>query len=85
MVQEAHKQRELSKSLYGKAEKILLDELGLSNWKPSEENIAVKSSDEVNLFGRCDAEFFQPKYDEILSKTMLWNTKKLDKLFDIFG
>ena len=66
LVEEAHKQRELSKSLYAEAEHILLSELGLVDWEPSEENITEKMSTEVELFGRCDAEFFQPKYDEIL-------------------
>lgn len=65
---ESFKYLELSKSLYAEAEKILLDELGLTDWKPTEENIDIKTSEEVRLFGRCDAEFFQPKYDEIVGK-----------------
>lgn len=68
LVQKAYTQRELSKSLYSEAEKILLDELKLTDWKPSEVNISEKMSEEVELFGRCDAEFFQPKYDEVLEK-----------------
>jgi restriction endonuclease S subunit len=68
LVEEAHRQRELSKSLYAEAENSLLRELDLVDWKPSEENITEKMSAEVELFGRCDAEFFQPKYDEVLEK-----------------
>ncbi len=85
LVQEAHKQRELSKSLYAEAEQILLRELDLIGWQPSDENITEKMSSEVELFGRCAAEFFQPKYDEILEKIQSWKTKKLDSLFDVFG
>jgi restriction endonuclease S subunit len=76
-VQEAHEQRELSKSLYAEAENILLSELGLIDWQPSEENIAEKMSEEVELFGRCDAEFFQPKYDELFWKLKKFDTQKL--------
>ncbi len=68
LVTEAHEGREKSKKLYAEAEKILLNELGLNNWQLSEKNIAVKSSEEMNLYGRADAEFFQPKYDEIEAK-----------------
>ena len=66
LVQGAHTQRELSKSLYTEAEQILLRELGLIGWSPTGVGIAEKMSEEVRLFGRCDAEFFQPKYDELI-------------------
>lgn len=61
-------QRELSMSLYAEAEQILLMELGLIDWNPTEVGITEKMSEEVRLFGRCDAEFFQQKYDEIVEK-----------------
>ncbi|MDD2693322.1 MAG: restriction endonuclease subunit S [Candidatus Gracilibacteria bacterium] len=83
LVGEAHKQRELSKSLYAEAENILLSELGLVNWKPSEENITEKMSSEVEFFGRCDAEFFQPKYDELLGKLKKFEIKKLSEMCKI--
>lgn len=82
LVQEAHKQRELSKSLYAEAEKILLSELGLLDWKPTEENIDIKTNEEVQLFGRCDAEFFQPKYDELFEKLSKFETRELGSLVD---
>jgi restriction endonuclease S subunit len=67
LVKSAHAKLEESKSLYAEAEKMLLDELGLSNWQPSTENVAVKSLKESFLeTGRLDAEYFQPKYDELL-------------------
>ena len=72
LVQEAHLQRKLSKSLYAEAEQILLTELGLIDWTPTEVGIAEKMSEEVRLFGRCDAEFFQPKYDEIIEKIKIY-------------
>lgn len=67
LVKSAHAKLEESKALYAEAEKMLLDELGLSNWQPSPENVAVKSLKE-SFFetGRLDAEFYQPKYDELM-------------------
>jgi type I restriction enzyme M protein len=55
-----------SKELYQQAENLLLTELGLKDWQPTEESIAVKSFSESFLSsGRLDAEYYQPKYDEI--------------------
>ena len=58
--------REVSTSKYQQAEDSLLTELGLKDWQPTEESIAVKSFSESFLSsGRLDAEYYQPKYDEI--------------------
>lgn len=81
-VQLAHAEQEKSKSLYAEAEKILLSELGLLDWKPTEGNIDIKTSDEVRLFGRCDAEFFQPKYDELFERLWKFQIKELGDLVD---
>ncbi len=55
-----------SKIIYQQAEDLLLTELGLKDWQPTEESIAVKSFSESFLSsGRLDAEYYQPKYDEI--------------------
>ncbi len=80
--EESFKYLELSKSLYSEAEQILLRELDLIDWQPSEENITEKMSEEVELFGRCDAEFFQPKYDEFFEKLKKFETKKLWEIVD---
>lgn len=56
----------LSKNLYQQAEDLLLTELGLKDWQPTEESIAVKSFSESFLSsGRLDAEYYQPKYDQV--------------------
>ena len=63
---EAYKNTLLSQSLYKQAEELLLKELDLLNYKPSKENIAIKSlSKSFGESGRLDSEFYQPKYDEI--------------------
>lgn len=58
------KQSELE---YQQAEDLLLSELGLKDWQPTEETIAVKSfAESFRSSGRLDAEYYQPKYDELL-------------------
>lgn len=55
-----------SKALYTSAENILLSELGLTNWQPTEANTEVKTfAQSFASSGRLDAEYYQPKYDEV--------------------
>ena len=66
--QSIFKNQEFSKSLYSEAEDILLSELGLKGWKPNNNSINIKQLKESFLeSGRLDAEYYQPKYDEIES------------------
>jgi hypothetical protein len=51
---------------YKTAERILLSELGLLNWKPRRCLSFVKKFSDTNSAGRIDAEYFQPMYDDIL-------------------
>ena len=63
------KKLEDSKILYKEAEELLLEELDLLNFKPSNENISIKSfKDSFGNSGRLDSEYYQPKYDEIIEK-----------------
>jgi type I restriction enzyme M protein len=58
-----------SKYLYEQAEDLLLSELNLKDWQPTTETIAIKSFKESFLSsGRFDAEYYQPKYDEVIQK-----------------
>lgn len=82
LVIQAHQAQENSKTLYAEAESLLLSELGLQNWTPDEANTTIKSSEEVNLYGRADAEFFQPKYDELFERIEKVETKLLDEIVD---
>ena len=57
-----------SKALYAEAENLLLAELGLHDWQPSQEQIAVKSFKESFLnTGRLDAEYYQAKYQTMMA------------------
>ncbi|MFA4956756.1 MAG: hypothetical protein WC556_07255 [Candidatus Methanoperedens sp.] len=57
---------ELSKLKYLQAQILLLSELGLLNWKPKHRLNFVKKYSETQKAGRIDAEYHQPKYDEIV-------------------
>jgi restriction endonuclease S subunit len=56
-----------STSIYTEAEKILLSELGLLDWKPKHCLSFVKNYSGTQQAGRFDAEYYQPKYDEIVA------------------
>ena len=54
-----------SKCLYRDAEMLLLKELGISNWHPHGNNNSIKHFIDYLASGRLDAEYYQPKYDEL--------------------
>ena len=58
---------EKAKKLYRDAEQQLLSELGFADWKPNDETISVKKFSDSITAGRFDAEYFQPKYDELFA------------------
>ena len=61
--------RKRADDIYHAAEKTLERALGLENFKPTSENIAIKTfSASFMTSGRLDAEFYQPKYDDIAKK-----------------
>ena len=69
LVGKAYQFLENSKLFYQRAEDLLLSELGLKDWQPTEETVAVKSFSESFLSSdRLDAEHYQTKYDELESK-----------------
>ncbi len=73
-----------SKKKYTEAENLLVNELGLHHFKPSIKNIAIKSlSNSFNMWGRLDAEYYQPKYDELIEKLKKLNHKKLSSIVNI--
>ncbi|HBR21551.1 MAG TPA: hypothetical protein DD713_03135 [Nitrospiraceae bacterium] len=55
-----------SDNLFKKSQTVLLSELGLSNWQTKHQLSFVRNYSETDKAGRIDAEYFQPKYDEIV-------------------
>ena len=54
-----------SKQIYAEAQNILLTALGLADWQPELQLTFVKNFSDTKSAGRIDADYFQPKYDEI--------------------
>jgi restriction endonuclease S subunit len=72
---------ENSKSLYSKADDLLLEGLGLKDFKEDEKELFnIVNFSEVRTANRCDAEYFQPKYDKLISKIKKQNAKLLGDL-----
>jgi type I restriction enzyme M protein len=70
-----------SQSLYQQAEELLLTELGLKDWQPTDDNITEKSFSESFLVsGRLDAEYYQPKYDYLEQKLEQCNYVELKNI-----
>ncbi len=64
--QNVQKELEQSNSFYSQAENLLLEELGLKDFKVDEDlTYSVKLSDIKNAH-RADAEYFQPKYKRLI-------------------
>ena len=64
----------LSKKLYTQAQNILLSELDLEDFNPSNEKVSIKALKESFLkTGRLDSEYYQSKYDEYLKKVFSYS------------
>ena len=70
---------------YSQAEQTLLSELGLMNWKPKHQLSFVKNFSESRNANRMDAEYFQPKYDEIKRVINRGKCIPLGKCFDLIS
>src|SRR3989338_2137118 len=66
LVYRAYSKKEKSNDLYFQAEQLLLSELGLLDWKPKHTLSFVKNFSNTKDAERFDAEYFQPKYEEII-------------------
>jgi len=96
LVLQSYDEKEKSVSLYKKAEDTLLEELGLKDWKPEtkrivvggkeyeeEENISIRNLSEVLKADRMDAEYWEPKYEDILKTVLLkYDLLPLKSIFD---
>lgn len=61
--------RNKSKQIYQQAEQLLLQEVGLADFTPSQEPVNVKSfSESFGSSRRLDAEYYQVKYDDVENK-----------------
>jgi restriction endonuclease S subunit len=69
VVNKSEKTKDQSQTLYRQAEELLLETIGLKNFTPSQVKTNIKSFKESFLAtGRLDAEYYQPKYEDIENK-----------------
>lgn len=64
---QAEKSREDSKQRYNEAQTLFLAELGFADWQPEHQLAFVKNFSDTQRAERIDADYFQPKYDEIVN------------------
>ncbi len=66
-INKARKLLKDSKSFYSQAENLLLEELGLKDFAHADELYGVIRLSEAKKANRVDAEYFQPKYEKLVS------------------
>lgn len=70
--------------LYTQAENLLLEEIGLADFEPSQEPVNIKSfAESFGSSGRLDAEYYQPKYEQVMNKIISQNYDYLANLVTI--
>jgi len=77
---EAENEKKNSKLSYQQAENLLLKELGLENFNAKDNLSTIINFSDILEVRRMDAEYFQPKYEKIISKIKSQNHKKLGDL-----
>jgi len=80
IVKTAHQKLEESKKLYKEAEEILLQELDLKNFKPTDRNYNIISSKSAFLNGRLDAEYYLPKYEQLVKHLQKFKLEPLKEI-----
>ncbi|WP_271801626.1 restriction endonuclease subunit S [Commensalibacter communis] len=81
ILQLSQKKEKTSNILYQQAEDILLEELGLTNFIPTQQAVNIKSIKEsFEATGRLDAEYYQPKYEEIETILSKKQTDTIEKI-----
>ena len=74
-----------SEKIYSQAEKLLLEELGLKNFEVKDDLSYIVNLSETKSAHRADAEYFQPKYEKIVSKLKKQNAKPIRELSQFVG
>ena len=74
---------EESNSLYKQAENLLLEKLGLADYKPKDELSFVVNFSDIKIANRMDSEYFQPKYEKLMSKLKTKSSKLLKELISM--
>lgn len=79
----AQKELEKSNSLYSQAEDLLLEELGLRDFKIKDDLAYTVNLSDVKSARRADADYFQPKYERLIEKVKKHKIRLLGDLVSI--
>lgn len=79
----ANSLRVLSKTIYSEAELILHNGLGVNSVAVTDVNVSQKRFSDFINSGRLDAEYYQPKYDDLFSRLSKFETKRLGDIVQI--
>lgn len=74
---------QIAKRKYAEAEHILLKEINLEGYKSTDEAISIRNFSEALADNRFDAEYWQPKYDEIEKKVSKVSQEKLGDIVSV--
>jgi len=80
---QANSLRILSQKTYSEAELILHNELGINSIAVTDVNVSQKRFSDFINSGRLDAEYYQPKYDDLFSRLSKFETKRLGDIVQI--
>ncbi|MDQ7090959.1 MAG: hypothetical protein Q9M50_10000 [Methylococcales bacterium] len=72
-------------TVYTQAQTLLLSELGLTHWQPKHQLTFIKNYSDTQHAERIDAEYYQPKYEEIIKAIKIYSGgwESLEKLAHI--
>lgn len=83
-IKDSHLKRKESRQTYSQAETLLLETLGLIDFEPTTEAVNIKNFKESFLSsGRLDAEYYQKKYEEIITRIKSHKYDQLGNLVNI--
>ncbi len=67
MITRSYTYKEEAERLYMEAQTLVLAKLGLTDWRTEHQHSFVTNFSDARRAGRVDADYFQPKYDEIIA------------------
>ena len=72
-----------AQEIFYSTEKNLLQEIGFSDYQPTDASITTKSFAVARTSGRLDAEYYQPKYDELFKRLNAFQKSRLGDIVSI--
>lgn len=85
LVDKSFEEEENSKTFYQQAGNLLLEELGLKDFKIPEYLSFIVNYSDTEKVDRVDADYFQPKYDDLISKIKIHNLKSIEMISSLVG